>query len=98
MKRRWRRRQRARADVAFYFFARAAQNPRLSSELLYEREREREKSAWHTKSREIDMDDSRHNAALSGRESVILLNYKTACAVRRQNNGNVRREYERQTV
>jgi hypothetical protein len=35
------------------------------------------------------MDDSRHNAALSGRESVILLNYKTACAVRRQNNGNV---------
>lgn len=38
------------------------------------------------------MDDSRHNAALSGRESVILLNYKTACAVRRQNNGNVVRK------
>jgi hypothetical protein len=64
MKRRWRRRQRARADVAFFSHTSSPKPPTLVRIIIYERERE--KSAWHTKSREIDMDDSRHNAALSG--------------------------------
>lgn len=80
----------ALADVvAFFFFSLTFLRKTLdSSELLWERGvRARALGA-----REIDMDDSRHNAALSGRESVILLNYKTACAVCRQNNGNVVRK------
>jgi len=48
-------------DVAFFFTSSSSSNPRLVRIIMKQRRRGAEERV------EIDMDDSRHNAALSGR-------------------------------